>query len=375
MRGYVLPLVRNVVAAVRHSSRFAKGVGLTLGAILVVGAGIALGDSKPDALDALPAPIEVQARPIAAFDKLDLKKSRFGKLNWRGGLVLTSPSPNFGGWSGLALDDQGKGFVAVSDAGAWMTGTLVYDGDRPKAVRAVRLGPLQARSGAALASSDDRDAEGLAVVEGTPAKGRALISFERNHRIGWFDIDEKGFSPARSYVALPGAMQDAKANRGLEAVTKLRGGPYKGAVVAIAERLPDGSGNHTGWLWVNGKPQAFNLVNGDGYDITDVAALPDGGVLVLERRFRLSEGVKTRLRLVRRDELRPGALVRGETLLDATMNQEIDNIEGLAVHAGADGAVVVTMISDDNFNHALQRTVLLQFALDAADLASARVPP
>jgi hypothetical protein len=363
--------MRDVARAISGSSRLAKGSAVAVAAMMAVGAGIALGDTKPDALKVGAAPIEVQARPIAAFDKIDAQETRFGKLTWRGGLVLTSPSPNFGGWSALALDDAGKTFLAISDAGTWMTGTLVYDGDKLKAVRAARLGPLQARSGKTFTDYDDRDAEGMAVVAGTPAKGRALISFERNHRIGWFDIDKKGLSPARSYVALPAGMKRAQDNRGLEAVTMLRGGPYKGSIVAIAERLPDRAGNHTGWIWVKGRPRAFHLVNAGHYDITDAAALPDGGLLVLERRFRLSEGVKTRLRLIRRDELRPGALVRGEILLDASMNQEIDNMEGLAVHAGADGAIIVTMISDDNFNHALQRTLLLQFKLNAIDLASA----
>jgi hypothetical protein len=225
-----------------------------------------------------------------------------------------------------------------------------------------------------LTDFDDRDAEGMAVVEGTLAKGRALVSFERNHRIGWFDVDDTGLSPARGYVELPAAIasvDDDEENEGLEAVTMLRGGPFKGSIVAIAENWLDRSGNHTGWIWVNGTAQVFHLANEDDFAITDAAALPDGGLLVLERRFRLTDGVRTRLRLVRRDELRPGALLRGEILLDASMNQEIDNMEGLAVHSGPRGTIIVTMISDDNFNHALQRTVLLQFALDAVDLASA----
>jgi hypothetical protein len=46
-------------------------------------------------------------------------------------------------------------------------------------------------------------------------------------------------------------------------------------------------------------------------------------------------------------------------------------MEGLAVHAGAGGAVIVTMISDDNFNRDLQRTLLLQFTLGGNDLAQA----
>jgi hypothetical protein len=361
-------------AATRRLSRFAKGSAIAAAGVLVVGAGIALGDSKPNLLRSAQS-IEVHAEPIAAFDKIDVKKSRFGKLTWRGGLVLTSPSPNFGGWSALALDKDGHDFLAVSDAGTWMMGVLEYDGDKPKALRAVRIGPVLGAAGETLEESEDRDAEGVALVEGTTSKGRALVSFERNHRIGWLDVDKNGLSPVRRYLPLPEAMQDAEDNRGLEAVTLLRDGPYKGSVVAIAERLLDDSGNHTGWIWVNGKPQAFHLVNGDGYDITDAAALPNGGLLVLERRFRVSEGVKTRLRLIRQDELRPGALVHGENLLDASMNQEIDNMEGLAVHAGAGGAIIVTLISDDNFNHSLQRTLLLQFALDAVDLASAGARP
>ena len=36
----------------------------------------------------------------------------------------------------------------------------------------------------------------------------------------------------------------------------------------------------------------------------------------------------------------------------------------------AAGEIIVTMISDDNFNKGLQRTLLLQFALDGGDLAS-----
>jgi hypothetical protein len=35
----------------------------------------------------------------------------------------------------------------------------------------------------------------------------------------------------------------------------------------------------------------------------------------------------------------------------------------MAVHQGARGETVVSLISDDNFNGFLQRTVLLQFAL------------
>jgi len=49
-----------------------------------------------------------------------------------------------------------------------------------------------------------------------------------------------------------------------------------------------------------------------GFDITDSAELPDGGPLVLERRFRYNEGVKMRIRRVAASEVKPGALIEGQ---------------------------------------------------------------
>lgn len=340
-----------------------------LGGALVVGAGFALGQSKPAVPEKIEA-VEVHATPIAAFDKTDTERTRFGKLTWRGGLVLTSTSPSFGGFSALALDKNGHDLLALTDAGAWMLGVLTYDGDKPAGLRSVRMGPILSPS-SETDEPEDHDSEGVAIVAGSTRKGEALVSFERKHRIAVLDLDDAGFSAVRRYLPLPDTIADAGDNRGLEGLTVLQGGPYKGSVVAFAEKLLDKSRNHTGWIWVEGKPQAFHLAREDGFDVTDTAALPDGGLLVLERRFRVPEGVRTRLRLIRSSELKPGALVHGERLLDASMDQEIDNMEGLAVFPGAEGTVVVTMISDDNFNHGLQRTVLLQFAIDGADLAGA----
>ena len=49
--------------------------------------------------------------------------------------------------------------------------------------------------------------------------------------------------------------------------------------------------------------------------------------------------------------------------MEADLAQQIDNMEGIAVHEGRKGETIVTLISDDNFNRFLQRTVLLQFRL------------
>jgi len=55
-------------------------------------------------------------------------------------------------------------------------------------------------------------------------------------------------------------------------------------------------------------------------------------------------------------------LVDGRELMFADMGSQIDNMEGVSVHRDSSGALVLTLLSDDNFS-LLQRTLLLQFTL------------
>jgi len=322
--------------------------------------GLALAQLKPDTTALKVAPIEITASAISGFDRADSTKKRFGKLDWRGGLVLTSASASFGGWSGIAMDPDGQTFVSVSDAGTWLEGRITYNGTAPAGITAARSGPLKARDGSALSRKRDRDAEAVVLTGGAPGSGALLIAFEQNDRIGRFTTTGQGIGAPSAYIDMPA---EAKAMRvdGFEAVAILAGGPNKGAMVAFAERARGDVAS--GWIWQNGVPKSLRLGGMGGFDITDAASLPDGNLLILERRFRWMEGVKMRLRLVKAATLKPGAVLDGEVLLAADLGQEIDNMEGLAVSRGAKGETVLTLISDDNFNTLLQRTILLQFTL------------
>src|SRR6201996_4150556 len=75
-----------------------------------------------------PVSIEVNARPIASFDPRDHSRVRFGSLQFRSGLVLTSRYQGFGGLSGIRLDSKGQRFISFSDKGSWFTGRIVYQG-------------------------------------------------------------------------------------------------------------------------------------------------------------------------------------------------------------------------------------------------------
>jgi hypothetical protein len=315
-------------------------------------------------------PLDIAARPLEHFAKLNPAQRRFGRLEYRGGLVLTSEQSDFGGLSDLVMNRDGQRILVISDQGHWVSADIVYDGARLAGLRSARIGPLRSSRGQELVRKRNADAESMALVDGNLMRGTLLIGFERNHRIGRFPIADGVVQAPTGYLKMPNNARRMKSNKGIEALTVLQGGSYKGAVLAVAERFPDPQGHHTGWIWVRGEPRSFAVRDAGEFDITSVAAQADGSVLMLERRFRWTEGVKMRLRQLPAEQIAPGAIIEGETLIEADMAYEIDNMEGVAVHTGPRGETVVTMVSDNNFNPMLQRTVLLQFTLHAEGVAS-----
>jgi hypothetical protein len=77
-------------------------------------------------------------------------------------------------------------------------------------------------------------------------------------------------------------------------MTVIRAGRLKGTLVAFAEGTANGTGNLQGWLIGGPTPGSITLKRIGGFDVTDATSLPDGGIVVLDRRFRFSEGVKMR---------------------------------------------------------------------------------
>jgi hypothetical protein len=101
------------------------------------------------------------------------------------------------------------------------------------------------------------------------------------------------------------------------------------------------------------------------FDITSLASLSDGSLLVLERSFlpaslKLDIGV----RLISAKDIKPGARLEGEVIFEANQSLTIDNFEAIGVSEAKDGEVLITLMSDDNFNF-FQKTLLIQFALKA----------
>lgn len=348
----------------RVRNRFDQILRWGSGALLFVTASLSVASAladKPQTTLEEPISTTVTALPID-FDRDDPARKIFGKLTFRGGLNLFAKSRHFGGFSGLAIDPSGTGMLAVSDAGTWMRAKLDYDGRVLKGLSGVVLGPLLGPNGKPLHDDADRDSESLALIDGDTRKGAAYVSFERKHRIVRYPFTTERFGPPSGILPLPAAAKALLENRGMEAIAVIRTGKLKGSVIAFSEGRIDKNGNVLGWLIGGPTPGGIFLKQIGGFDITDAAPLPDGGLVLLERRFRYSEGVKMRIRRIAAGEIRRGAVLKGEVLLEADDRLNIDNMEAIAAHRGASGEIVLTLMSDDNFSP-FQRTLIMQFVL------------
>ena len=83
--------------------------------------------------------IEVTARPIPAFGGAP-EETRFGALEYRGGVSLYGNSKHFGGLSGLVVEPDGRGLLAVTDVGNWLSAEITYDGMKPTGLKSARMG-------------------------------------------------------------------------------------------------------------------------------------------------------------------------------------------------------------------------------------------
>lgn len=323
---------------------------------------------KPVAVLEAPIATTVTAIPID-FDHDNPDRKEFGKLIYRSGLNLFAKSHHFGGYSGILIDKSGTHLLAISDAGTWMRAEFDYDGRKLKGLSNVTLGPILDKDGKPLRGLAG-DAEAMTLIGGDTQQGTAWVGFERQHRIMRYPFTLKSFGPPSGAIPLPAETKRMTANGGLEALAEIQAGRLKGTLVAFSERLLDRNGNLKGWLIGGPTPGSITLQRIAGYDITDAAPLPDGGIVVLERRYRISKGVKMRVRRIAASEIKRGATISGEILLEAHDDLNIDNMEAIAAHRSAAGETVLTLMSDDNFNP-LQRTLIMQFALASAQSASA----
>jgi len=304
---------------------------------------------------AAPAPVTLSSRSVA-LDADDPRHDRVGRLSWRGGIEITARGSRVGGLSGLLVSADGARLLAVSDRAYWLTADLVYDtAGRLTGVADGQMARLRDVNGKALSKRTLRDAESLASLTG----GTLMVSFERAHRLWCYDLDDRRPTGRATPWPAPDGLAEAPRNGGLEALTELS----DGSLLALTEDLDDGDGK-TGYLWRHGAWSRLTYLAEPGFKPTGASRLPDSDdVLVIERRVSTFSGFHVRLVRIAAADIQPGARLRGEELARWGAPLTVDNFEGLAARRGADGEILIYLLSDDNFS-LFQRTLLLMFALE-----------
>lgn len=287
----------------------------------------------------------IRVAPIS-LDSSAPARRRLGHLAFLQGWVLTSDNPRFGGISAMQVGRDE--ILALSD-----TGSLIRFARPRSGVATARISPLPDGPGTTDLKRD-RDSESM-VVSG----GAAWVGFEGRNAIWRYMLPDW---QSASHVAPP-TMASWPSNTGAEGMVRLPDGRF--LVFSEGPTRPDGANEvllFEGDPAIPGTPAlSLGYRPPEGYNLTDASILPDGRLLLLNRRFRLLDGVSAKLVLLRHSDLIAGAMLDGKEIADFRPPVAVDNMEALSI-TSENGRTIVWIASDDNFSP-LQRTLLLKFAL------------
>lgn len=251
---------------------------------------------------------------------------------------LTSPNISFGGYSALIVLEGAGLLRSFSDRGGSMT--FAPPGDARESY--VRFGNVRDRG---RLSKEVPDIE---AATRDPATGDYWLAFENGNSV-------IRYSAGGNLVSLrkPPEWSGWTENSGAEAMARLPGGRF----LVLPERSRDAV-LHPGDPTLDAEALRLNINLPGDYAPTDMAALPDGRVLVLLRQvawglppFTAALGMAD-----------PRGLADGDTLevkflLDLDRIIPRENYEGLAVKQRPDGGYTIWIIADDNLA-SFQRTLL-----------------
>ncbi len=297
--------------------------------------------------------VEVRAIPVA-LDAAQPGRTSLGALTYLGGWQLIGDDGWFGGLSSLYAD--GTHMTAITDAG----GVAEFDVGRFGHISNAHIHPIPAVCGSG-GDKADRDSESLAF---DPLTGDWWIGLEGRNSICRSNND---FTQALGNVR-PRAMADWPFNYGPETLIRLVDGRF----VAIAEGDPAG-GSTRPLLVFDRDPTDRAVVTSrlsytppEGFSPTDATQLPDGRLIIINRRFRPWSLFTAVLTIVDPKDFVPGATVSGREIARFEPPVITDNYEGIAT-GQEDGKTIIWLISDNNFA-SWQRNLLLKFAIDPSKL-------
>jgi hypothetical protein len=288
------------------------------------------------------------------LDSRNPQQKEFGRLEFLHGFELRSRDPRFGGLSGLSIGSEGRLYF-VSDAGYWVSAQMTFDSEgKLQDLTSWLIQPVLSTRGTPV-TTPLHDAEALARAP----DGSFLVAFEKAHRIWRYPPPPATFYSPPLPVPIPAEVSRAPSNGGLEGITVFS----DGRLLALTEEFQNPDGTFKGWLIEGKRFSELSYLPSEGFRVTDCAALSNGDVIVLERRYVPLGILSARLKLVRAEKIQPGSILIGEELIRLEYPLEVDNFEGVAVQEDPRNGTIIYIVSDDNY-HPIQRTLLLQFRLN-----------
>ena len=299
-----------------------------------------------------PGPLLVRIRPLP-LSSIDASIRTVGALDYMGGWQLSSPHRGFGGISSLLVDSAGQ-VLALSDSGTLM-GFAVPP--RPDS-RHPFIAPLPVMGKDKHQPWWAWDSEALTR---DPATDRYWVGFEMLQRICRY---APGFARAEACRTWP-QIEAWPETGSIESMTRLPDGRF----LVIAEMGMTADGSHDTLLFsgdpadsATPAPIHLRYVPPRGYRPTDVVAIDDRRLLVLNRRVTLQDLFTATLAIIDLPAApRPNHQLKARTLARLAPPLLADNYEGVAI-SQEQGQTMVWIVSDDNHEF-FQRTLLLKFAL------------
>lgn len=280
------------------------------------------------------------------------ERTDFGSLTLLSAFHLESKDKRFGGLSGLSIGNDGK-LYAVSDRGYWLSAKMLADENGALTnLTDWQIAPILTPAKTPV-TGRLRDAEALTQTR----DGSFLVGFEGVHRIWRYSAPPNTFTSTPIAVPIPSVIVRAPGNGGIEGLTTLP----DGRLLVLTEQFANPDGSFKGWLLDQDQSAELSYVPAEGFRVTDCAALDNGDVLVLERRYVPFGILSARVTLVKFNSLQPGAKLAGKELLKLEQPLATENFESIAAHQTSRGTMIF-MVSDDNYS-SLQQTLLLQFLL------------
>jgi len=276
----------------------------------------------------------------------------FGRLRFITGFSLSSSDRRFGGLSGIWVSSHEMLLHAISDRGHWITAHMHHDRDgKLTGFDEWEIHPMLGIDGSPLMGPMS-DAEALTQDK----DGTLLVSFERHHRIWRYRPPPDHLISPATLAAVPRELEDAPSNSGLEALTVLD----DGSLLAITEDFRNADESVKAWVMGGEGFYPLSYLPSFEFDPTDAATLPNGDVLVLERRFSWLSWFSIKIKRIVKDSIKPNAVIVGDEIAELRSHFPLDNFEALAVRQDGEGRIFVYLASDDNFS-SFQKTLFFQF--------------